>query len=122
MPFCPNCRYEYKPEVWECPDCGARLVATLPPEGFADDTEEESAQNKNLVPLRDLPSGVHAQMLQEALENEGIHSIVKQNPQDIALGFAGVFQGLAGGGVTVWVSETDLQRASEIADQMMDRI
>ena len=30
--FCPNCRYEYKPGVVQCPDCGADLVYALPPD------------------------------------------------------------------------------------------
>lgn len=29
--LCPNCRYEYLPGVKICPDCGAELVAQLPP-------------------------------------------------------------------------------------------
>ena len=28
--FCPNCRYEYRAGVAECPDCGAALVVELP--------------------------------------------------------------------------------------------
>lgn len=118
MPFCPNCRYEYKPEVWKCPECGARLVDKLPEKESADDTEEGFTQSKDFVPLRSLPSGVHAQMLQEALESEGIHSIIKQNSQDFALGFAGLFHSLAGGGVTIWVSKEHVKRSEEIADQM----
>lgn len=30
--FCPSCKYEYKPGVYTCPDCGADLVYALPPE------------------------------------------------------------------------------------------
>lgn len=29
MPICPNCLYEYLPEVKVCPDCGAELVDEL---------------------------------------------------------------------------------------------
>lgn len=29
MPFCPNCLYEYKPGIKDCPDCGTPLVAEL---------------------------------------------------------------------------------------------
>ena len=32
MPFCPKCRYEYEPSVSICPDCGERLVSSLPEE------------------------------------------------------------------------------------------
>jgi len=32
MPWCPNCRYEYRPEVKECPNCQVALSATEPPQ------------------------------------------------------------------------------------------
>lgn len=31
MPWCPNCRTEYRPGFHKCSDCGASLVETLPP-------------------------------------------------------------------------------------------
>ncbi len=31
MAWCANCRCEYLPEVQQCPECGASLVAELPP-------------------------------------------------------------------------------------------
>jgi hypothetical protein len=94
-------------------------VDRLPKDESTGDTDEESPQGKDFVPLRSVPSGVHAQMLQEALESEGINSTVKQNPQNLALGFAGLFHSLAGGGVTIWVPKEHLKRSEEIADQMM---
>jgi hypothetical protein len=33
MPFCPNCRAEYYPEVKRCADCGLPLVESLPEQG-----------------------------------------------------------------------------------------
>ncbi len=122
MPFCPQCRYEYKVGIRECPDCGARLVEELKEEESFDSTKEEWDQKKDNVYLRNLPSRVYAGMLQEALENEGIHSMIKENTPDYALGFAGLFYHLAGGGVDIWVPEKDLKRAKEIADQMLDHI
>jgi predicted amidophosphoribosyltransferase len=32
MPFCPQCRYEYRAGLRQCPDCGAELVDELLPE------------------------------------------------------------------------------------------
>lgn len=29
MPFCPECRYEYRAGLHQCPDCGAALVEKL---------------------------------------------------------------------------------------------
>jgi len=36
MAFCPKCGFEYRPAVSRCPDCGAWLVAELPPEEAPD--------------------------------------------------------------------------------------
>ena len=38
--FCPHCRYEYLEGIRVCPDCGAELVAELPPELSPEDEHE----------------------------------------------------------------------------------
>ncbi|SYZ72990.1 conserved hypothetical protein [Candidatus Zixiibacteriota bacterium] len=37
--FCPKCHYEYEIGITECPDCGIKLVAELPPDDEIDYTE-----------------------------------------------------------------------------------
>lgn len=111
MPFCPNCRYEYKPEVWKCPECGARLVDKLP--------VEKPPESPNFVPLRNLPSRMYAQMLQEALKNEGIASMIKGD-EGIPLRTTTIHIPVSK--ITIWVPEKDLEKAEEIADQMLDHI
>ncbi|MEP0829200.1 MAG: hypothetical protein HRF51_11820 [bacterium] len=37
--FCPKCRYEYEIGLFVCPDCGSRLVETLPPDEEPEYTE-----------------------------------------------------------------------------------
>ncbi len=107
MPFCPNCKYKYKEDIKKCPDCGSALVDKLP---------EESSEGLNYVPLRSLPSRLYAEMLQEALENEGIRSMIKG--EDEILGPLGA---VPQRGVTIWVQEQGSGRAEEIANQMMDQ-
>ena len=111
MPYCPNCRYEYKESIKKCPDCGASLVDKL--------KEEESPQNINYVPLRSLPSRLYAEMVQEALKKEGIPSIIKSD--DIAVTFPshGTTSAVP---VNIWVPKENVKRAEEIADQMLDHI
>jgi hypothetical protein len=111
MPFCPNCRCEYKEGVKECPDCGTRLVDQLP--------EEKLPESPNFVPLRNLPSRMYAQMLKEALENEGIASMIKGD-EGIPLRTTTIHIPVSK--ITIWVPEKDLERAEEIADQMLDHI
>jgi uncharacterized Zn finger protein (UPF0148 family) len=111
MPYCPNCRFEYKKGVTKCPDCGATLVEKLP--------EEESAQGVDYVPLRSLPSRLYAEMLREALKKEGIPSFIKSD--DIAITFPS-YGTTSAVTVTIWVPKEDVERSEEIADQMLDHI
>ncbi len=70
MPFCPECRYEYRPGFSTCSDCGATLVAALPahPQG-----SPQAASTADVVVAR-----VHgqpmAEMWSELLANHGIAS------------------------------------------------
>ncbi len=80
--------------------------------------EDDSAQNVNYVPLRNLPSRLYAQMLKEALENEGIPSLIKG---DEAV-FRATTSHLPVSKVIIWVRKEDQTKAQEIADQMFDQI
>ena len=42
MPFCPQCKFEYEPEIEICPECKERLVAELPAGKGAERSTEES--------------------------------------------------------------------------------
>jgi hypothetical protein len=111
MPYCPKCRIEYQEERQKCPSCGSRLVGQLP--------EEVPPESPDFVPLRNLPSRMYAQMLQEALRKEGIPSMIKSD--DIAITFPSLGTTSAVP-VLIMVSEKDAKRADEIADQMLDHI
>jgi hypothetical protein len=110
MPYCPNCKYEYKDDIELCPDCGAKLV---------DELEEGTFKNIKYVPFRNLPSRLYAEMLQQALKNEGIPSIIKGDDIAITLGSYGTTSPVK---VTIWVPEEDLERTEQIADEMLDHI
>jgi hypothetical protein len=67
MPYCPGCRYEYRAGVSRCSDCDVSLVETLP---------SRSHRALRLIELyRGLSPEVH--ILEEALRQEGIPSLVK---------------------------------------------
>ena len=111
MPYCPKCRNKVEEGKQECPDCGS-LLADQP-------NEETPSESPNLVPLRNLPSRMYALMLQEALRNEGIPSVIKSD--DIAITFPS--QGTTSAvPVVILVPEKDVAKAEEIADQMLDHI
>jgi len=111
MPYCPNCRFEYKEGKDKCPDCGTDLVDQLP--------EEKPPEEPNFVPLRNLPSRVYAQMLQEALKNEGILSMIKG---DEGIPLRTTTAHIPVSKITIWVPKKNMARAEEIADQMLDHI
>lgn len=111
MPYCPDCRFEYEEGSTQCPDCGARLVDKLP--------QEKPSEDPNFVPLRNLPSRMYAQMLQEALKNEGIASMIKGD-EGIPLRTTTIHIPVSK--ITIWVPKKDVRRAEEIADQMLDHI
>lgn len=119
MPFCPNCGYEYKPGIVQCPDCGARLVDELPDEKSTECASGAPAQSINYVRLRDFPSRLYAQMLDEALRNEGIPSMIKG---DEGVPFRAATSHIPISKVTIWVPKEDFQKADEIANWMFDQI
>ena len=111
MPYCPKCGFEYEPGIEKCPDCGVPLVDELPP--------TESVSYEDYVPLRDLPSRLYAEMLQEALKKEGIPSFIKSD--DIAITFPS-YGTTSAVPVTLWVPKDKVGLCEEIADQMLDHI
>jgi hypothetical protein len=117
MSFCPKCRYEYKPEIRECPDCGIRLVDRLPDEEVPEE-EDDLDQKVSYVPLQSLPSRLYAQMLQEALENKGIPSLIKGDEAVLRA----TTSHLPVSKAMIWVREEDQEKAQEIAEQMFDHI
>jgi transcription initiation factor TFIIIB Brf1 subunit/transcription initiation factor TFIIB len=127
MPFCPKCRYEYKPEIWECPDCGVRLVEKLedeePEEELVTDEstegeEEVSVQDTDFVPVACYKTRFSSDLLQETLEKEGIRSIVI-NRDDVVRVTDTRFPVSR---LIVWVQDKDFEKAKEIAEHQSDNI
>ncbi len=71
MGFCPQCRFEYNPEVYECPDCGVAVVSHLPTED-QDAGHSVKGVKAGFRPLPPLSGPVFAEMVKGALEKSGI--------------------------------------------------
>jgi hypothetical protein len=71
MPFCPNCRTEYRPGFVKCSDCGQPLTDKLP-DNPADVTPEDY-----LVSAFDPPDPLIGHSLAALLEENGIRCILK---------------------------------------------
>ncbi|MEW5924693.1 MAG: hypothetical protein AB1746_11960 [Candidatus Zixiibacteriota bacterium] len=80
MPYCPKCRYEYRPEILVCPDCEEPLVDVLLPENDKerDEVESESGDKEaeGWVPVAVLTSLQYADLLEEALRSKEIPVII----------------------------------------------
>lgn len=111
MPICPVCKYEYVNGETECVDCGVQLVDELSTES---DARLEDIQ---YAPFRNYPSRLHAEMIREALANEGIPAIIKT---DEAFGFAEMGTS-SSAGVALWVAEDSQELAGQIADRIFDQ-
>ena len=75
MPFCPKCRYEYKPGITTCPDCEESLVDTLPEVSEENDTADEPDYD-NWVQIARLTSPQFVEMVVEALRAKDIPAVI----------------------------------------------
>lgn len=111
MPYCPECRYEYLPEVNECPDCGSALVHELP------DVKIEYEDVK-WTALKPLPGIIYAKMVAEVLDQRNIPNYVQSL---FGSGGIGVVSGadFAGSSAKIYVPEEFVAEAEAIRDDMM---
>jgi hypothetical protein len=114
MPFCPKCRCEYRPGFTKCSDCEVDLVDVLPPEPKPGELDKTT-----FVPVRAYPSRILAEMVQEALSNEGIPSIIRGS--EVFGTGTGLMEPVAPK-LTLCVPDTQLEEAGLIADGIVDPI
>ena len=103
MPYCPDCRYEYREGVEKCPDCDQKLVDAL-----RDEPEPES-KDPNLVCVASYPFEIGAQQAKLRLQSHGIQSVLVNE----VLSKTDVIMVFADGGVRVMVRKEDLDKARE---------
>lgn len=105
MPYCPECRAEYRAEVRRCPDCDVELTDSPPQEQPA----VTDSQGLDLVELASFPNYPEAEMIKEVLEGNGIRTVLRGEADPI-----GVVSGATPS--TLLVEERDSARAREIYD------
>jgi|Deesub1362B_J571_1020462.scaffolds.fasta_scaffold05652_2 hypothetical protein len=79
-----------------------------------DSTDEE------IVRWRSFPGRLYAEMVAEALRREGIHCIIKG--EDIGFLGGNTMSAYSPGRVVVYLKKSDLPRADEVANDMLDHI
>jgi hypothetical protein len=113
MPFCPKCKYEYKPGIEICPDCDEKLVDSLPEEELEFDEEVE------LALLCTTSNVIHIDFLKEALKDSGIPCLVKREAPTI---YGSGAVGSAFFGARIYVPKDKLEEAKRIKDQTIDNL
>lgn len=107
MPFCPECKYEYRPEIRTCPDCHVDLVDELPEDAPA---EGSHAVLADPVCVGSFMLLAQAQMAKFQLESAEIRAVLSNEIISRTTEYAvGVAEG-----IKVYVSEADAVEALAI--------
>jgi hypothetical protein len=125
MPFCPRCRFEYRPGIRRCPECGAAMADRLPSEpsvpvvpdaNLSVASDFETIAPMEAVALLVTVTGVpHAWLLQDALRAHGIDSRLEMGPAPpLTLWIPATIRAARHPLVDVYVRPEDLDLARQI--------
>jgi len=103
--FCPNCKYEYKPEIENCPDCGAGLVEKL------EESKPIVEKEPSLALLCTTQNLFYANFLKEALEKNDIPCLIKNE------GGMMFYPPVA---AKIYVPEEKYEKSRKIKEQLVD--
>jgi len=118
MPYCPECNAEYDPGTTRCPDCDRELVDDADDDELDDEIDEEAFIEEEAPPvlLYQTNNMVNAEVLEEALKDQGIPCLIKSG--------TGTYSGLSSlsstlKGVKIFVPESALEEAIEVAEMVI---
>jgi len=121
MPFCPRCRFEYKPGVSICPDCGAALTDEPPP---SPKPQASKTNDRPWVAVARFTSQVYAEMMKEALTKQRIPAAIDSRAGHFGqTGQMGIssFQP-AGGTFVLLVPEHHAVEADRLGEAMLGEV
>ncbi|HEX3029283.1 MAG TPA: hypothetical protein VHT34_08275 [Clostridia bacterium] len=111
MPWCPNCRVEYREGFKVCNDCEVELVDELEPEPEKDESEtDESVLNDKLVLLTSVPTGMEFEMIKSLLRPYEI-AVTKINRR-----LSSSIIGETNAGIEIYVLSSQLEQAKDILE------
>lgn len=110
MKYCHSCRYEFRDEIDQCPDCGVPLKEEAP-------TPDEYEEVEWVV-LRQLPSPIYAEMIKEVLDNEGIPNYLSFDFMSSAFTLRG--SSLVGESGKLFVPKEFQEEALELVEPLID--
>ena len=123
MPYCPECKIEYRAGFTVCADCGATLVDDLPetapleiPHAFDDDGEEEDMAPPAL--LCSVPDGPEADVIISLLSENGIPAWSQQQGGGQYLR---IYMGMSFQSADIYVPATALSYAVELVSPLLSK-
>lgn len=125
MPYCPKCRFEYKPTVEICPDCGKKLVGTLKQKkrkkvATLEISEQEALSEPKLKLLYVTSNLIYANFLKETLEKNGIPCLIQRESGINLRGPALIRHPLTD--TKVYVAEKNFEKSLKIRKQLVDNL
>lgn len=111
MSYCPKCRYNFVDEIKVCPDCKEKLVERI---------SENQDVEQDWISLQKLNSSIMADMLKEALEENEIVCLEKNDMFHSA--FAIEATSMAGGEIEIFVPKDKIEKSKNILEQINTRI
>jgi hypothetical protein len=120
MPYCPKCKYEYRPGIEYCPDCDERLVYSLP-DDIIEDEPDIYAGYDDWLPLARLTSAQFAEMVVEGLKAKDIPVVMLSESGHFGMtGQLGMstYRPI-GGGFLIMVPEAYAENADREAELML---
>ncbi len=123
MPFCPDCRYEYRVEATICPDCNQQLVDHLPIERSAGPLDGD------WVSAGRVQTQMKAEIARGALESNEIPIVMVTGSAadtanaagNLGSGSSGISQltGDGSGGFTILVHREQVEEAQLVLDAIL---
>lgn len=112
MPWCPNCKSEYREGFDKCNDCGEKLVDEI-----KEDNEIKERIDDKVALLMNVRDHREADIIESLLKEEGILLFQRHK----AIGdYMKVYMGSSKFGLDLFVLSKDLDRAKEIVENVRD--
>lgn len=116
MPWCPNCKEEYRDGFVNCAVCGAKLV-NKPPQKKTEQVVIDVKAPIDPCLLLSVSDKIQGGLVTGLLEDAGIPFFIKDKESG---GFMNVYMGFSVYGANIYVDKSNYDRAKELIDSSMN--